>query len=230
MRRPITAAALAALAAAATLGAAQATTQQLPWRGSASLDIAVPGRVTITEGPTARIVVSGPQSALDKIRFDGERLRYKRSWWTWFGWDEPRGLRIEITAPALQRLAVHAGSNVRVVNLSSDSLSFSVHSGADLDGQVTCRAMSAEVHSGADLRLTGRAERLDLAVHSGADADLGRLSVDYADVRAHSGADAIISPRLSVKANAHSGADIRLLQRPAHVEAQTHSGGGVRIP
>lgn len=221
----------AALAGVVGLAAAaHAADRNLNWGGGPSLSVSVPGRVTITQGPTARIIVSGPKDTVDRVYLDGDRLRFERSWFNWLGWDRHRGLRVDIVAPHLDTLSVHSGSNVRLSGLTGSSLKVSVHSGADLIGDARVSSMSAKVHSGADLRLQGRADVVDLAVHSGGDADLTGMAIEHASVRAHSGADATLSPRLSIKADAHSGADIRLLQRPASVQTTTHSGGDVRIP
>jgi hypothetical protein len=218
------------LLGAASVGTAHAADRHLDWAGGGSLDIAVPGRVTITQGPVARIIVSGPQKVVGRVYMSGDRLRYRRTFFGWMGWAEPLGLRVQIQTPRLDRLAVHSGANVQMSGLTGAGLDLSVHSGADVEGLLNVRAMTARVHSGADLRLQGRADRLDLSVHSGAGADLARLVVDHASVSAHSGADAVVNPRLSIRANAHSGGDIRLLQRPADVRVETHSGGDVRIP
>lgn len=223
---------VAGLAAATLLGvgAVHAATEQLDWKGGPSLNISVPGRVTISQGPVARVVVSGPRRAVDKVYMVDGNLRYHRDFFNWFGWNEARGLRVEITAPSLASLSVHAGSNVNLVNLTGDRLDISVHSGADLHGAASVNAMNVRVHSGGDLNLGGRATRLTLAAHSGADADLGRLAVDHAQVTVHSGGDVTVNPRLSVKAEAHSGGDIRLLSRPVDVVTSTHSGGDIRMP
>lgn len=230
MKRSLAAAGLATLAAAVGFGVVHAATERLEWGGQPSLDISVPGRVTITHGATPSIVVTGPRDEVDRVYLDGGRLRYHRGVFNWFNWNQARSLRVAITTPRLQQLSVHAGSNVHLVSLTGDTLDLSVHSGADLTGVTSVNAMTLRVHSGGDARLEGRATRLSVTAHSGADADLGRLAVDHAQVTVHSGGDATVNPRLSIKAEAHSGGDIRLLTRPANVATSTHSGGDIRMP
>lgn len=232
MNRLLLGAGLAAITAAATFTAATAQSpgRTLPWDGAPSLDIAIPGRVTITQGATPRMVVYGARPDVDRVYLSGDRLRYRREGWTWWGWRSPRGLRVEITAPHLNDLTAHAGSNVQVSDLTEEQLRVRVHSGADLSLRATVRSLSAEAHSGADLHAVGRAERLSLQVHSGADARLGGLQVDHARVTVHSGADATVNARLSIDATAHSGGDLRLVNRPVQVSVSRHSGGDVYVP
>lgn len=232
MNRILAGAGLAAIASFVTFQAvaAQPGGRVLPWDGAPSLQISVPGRVTITQGPTPRMVAYGAKADVDRLYLSGDRLRYRRDGIAWWGWRSPRRLRVEIVAPHLNNLEAHAGSNVDVAGLREEQLQVSVHSGADLHLNTSVKSLSAKVHSGGDFYAVGRAERLSLEVHSGGDARLGGLQVDHARISAHSGADATVNPRLSADATAHSGGDIRLVSRPAQLVVSRHSGGDVSVP
>src|SRR3989338_6950334 len=52
-------------------------TRELGWPGGTLLEIDLPADVTYTQGPVAKVTVSGPQNLVDRILVDGGRLRFR---------------------------------------------------------------------------------------------------------------------------------------------------------
>src|SRR6476620_11712038 len=52
------------------------TTKEIVWSGSDELEIALPAEVTITQGPQAKMVITGPKDAVDRVRVEDGRIGF----------------------------------------------------------------------------------------------------------------------------------------------------------
>lgn len=213
------------------------TTKEMVWSGSDELEIALPAEVTVTQGPQARMVITGPKDAVEHVKVDGGHIGFSESANVRVtvkglnlnikGLEGFRRLKIQITAPDVRKIDASVASKVVLVGFKRDELELKANAGSDLSGDIEVRKLELEVHSGANAELTGKADDMELDVHSAGDAKLDKLVVKSIHGEAKSGADASIAAIDSIDMDVHSGADVTIHGRPTHVNTNTHSGGDV---
>lgn len=212
------------------------TTKEIAWSGDDELVIALPADVTVTQGPQAKLVITGPKDAVDRVRvndgrisFSGDDVRVAVRGLNLDvkGLEGFRRLKIQVTAPDLRSIHASVASKVNIVSLKRADLELQANAGSDLSGNIDVDRLDLTVHSGAKADLAGRADEVELNAHSAGDAKLEKLAVKTLRGEANSGADASIAAKDSVDMEVHSGADVTIHGRPEHVNTNTHSGGDV---
>jgi hypothetical protein len=213
------------------------TTKEMVWSGSEELEVALPAEVTVTQGDTPKMVITGPKDAVEHVEVDGGHIGFSKSANVRVtikgmnlnikGLEGFRRLKIQITAPNVRRVDASVASKVNLVGFKRDELELKANAGSNLSGDIDVRRLELEVHSGANAELSGKADEMDLDVHSAGDAKLDKLVVKSIHGEAKSGADASIAAIDSIDMEVHSGADVTIYGRPTHVNTNTHSGGDV---
>lgn len=241
-------AAVLALGAPGVAGSAEGTvTRDLGWRGGDQFGVAMSAKTTFTQGPTARITVTGPKEIVDRIVVDNGIVKLDGNWWKW-----NRGLYPQVTivasAPHVQRFSAAASARIDVGTVQEPSLTLKssssgsirgtaqaqsvtlqASSSGSIQGMVRTQALRAEASSSGTVKAGGSADKADVEASSSGDVDLRDLALQHAVVRAASSGDVVLSPSGSVDARASSSGSVRLLQRPAQLNSSTSSSGSVRV-
>lgn len=241
-------AAVLALGAPGVAGSAEGVvTRDLGWRGGDQFGVAMAARTTFTQGPTARITVTGPKEIVDRIVVDNGVVKLdSNGWWTW-NRHYPQ-VTIVASAPHVQRISAAASARIDVGTLQetsmtlkssssgsirgsvqAQSVSLQANSSGSIQGTVRTQALRAEASSSGTVRAGGSADKADVEVSSSGDVDLRDLTVNHAVVRASSSGDVVVSPSASADARASSSGSVRLLQRPAQLNSSTSSSGSIRV-
>jgi hypothetical protein len=237
----------AALLVPGIAGSAEGTiTRDLGWNGGERFGVAMSAHTTFTQGPTARIVVTGPKDIVDRIIVDDGVVRLRdHLGWTWYRYPpvtivaSAPNVR-EVTAAASARIDIGALQQPSVTLRSSSSgqirgtvqtqsLTMSASSSGSIRGTMRTQSLRAEASSSGTVKADGSADKVDAQAASSGDVDLRGMSVKDAILRASSSGDVVVSPSRSADAKASSSGSVRLLQRPAQLNSQTSSSGSVRV-
>jgi hypothetical protein len=177
-------------------------TRDLAWTGGDTLEIDVPADVHYTQGPDAKVTVSGPAREVALVELDGGRLTWRsshhHSHWS-FG-----ALDVTITAPNVSRFELSGSGNLTIADYKQDKLEVRVSGNGDVDA-------------------SGETSALTLDVSGSGDADLSRLKAKSAEVDINGSGDAKLAPADSAKVNISGSGDVTLLTHPAQLE--THISG-----
>ena len=73
-------------------------TRDLNWRGGDSFGVSMSARVTFTQSPVSKIVVSGPREIVEQIVIDGDTVRMRDGHWRW-NWNRYGPVTITASAP-----------------------------------------------------------------------------------------------------------------------------------
>jgi hypothetical protein len=179
------------------------TTRDMAWTGGDTLDVDVPADVQYTQGPEAKLTVSGPERALDDLEVDGGRLtwRYGRHHHMHFG-----GLRIALTAPSVTRFELNGSGDLAIANYKQDKL-------------------DVRISGNGDVRANGEAGDVTLDVSGSGDADLGGLKSKSADIEINGSGDAKAAPTDSAKVRISGSGDVTLLTHPPRLETNISGSG-----
>ena len=194
-------------------------TRTLAWTGGETLSVDLPANVTYVQGDKPGVVVTGPQSAVDRVRLSAGRLtlegdddqtrgfvRLGRSGFR--AWTDTESLKITVTAPAVQSFRVAGSGDLRVEGYDRPAIELLI------DGS-------------GDMSVAGRADKLELRINGSGDADLGELAVGDAVVDIQGSGDVSAGPTGSVEASIDGSGDLRLLRRPGRLERKVSGSGDV---
>ena len=182
---------------------AAGASRNFPWPAGDKLQIDLPADVRFTQadGP-AKLVMHGPQSALDHIVVNNGRIRF----------DEPsfdaEDITIELTAPKVTSFELSGSGKLDIRDYRQDSLSIRVSG----DGEVTAK---------------GAAKATELVISGSGDADLGSLATDGADVRISGSGHAKVGPKAWAKLDISGSGDVELTSHPKSLE--THISGSGQV-
>lgn len=162
----------------------------------------------------------------------------------------------DVAVPPFSSISAHSGANVKLIygpnqrvtvtkgNLKKGKIEVNDGHTLDIAGcdgwfcwnntlhveVVTPKIEGVVAHSGADVIASGsfpKQPHLNVQAHSGGDVDLAAIPADTVDVEAHSGGSADVKAFSSLNAKAHSGGDVTYAGHPAHINAQSNSGGDI---
>ena len=177
-------------------------TRTLTWTGTNRIEIDVPADVHYTQatGP-AHITVSGPDDVVGHVVADGERIRSDRS-------IDTHGLRIDITAPAVQVFQLNGSGRLKIEGYDQNRLEIN---------------SSGSAH----IRADGHARDVHISLSGSGDADVGAVVAETANVDISGSADATIAPTQSAEVHISGSGDVTVVSRPARMVSDVSGSGRV---
>jgi len=175
------------------------TTRELAWSGGDTLDVDLPADVQYTQGPAAKVTVSGPARAIEDVEIEGGHLTWSGRHHMHFG-----DLRVVITAPTVTHFGLSGSGELTIADYKQESL--------DL-----------RISGNGDVKATGETGALKLDVSGSGDADLSSLKTKSADVDISGSGDVKVAPIESARVDVSGSGDVTLVTHPARLE--THMSG-----
>lgn len=183
-------------------GAGPDTTRELTWDGSRNLDLDVPADVTYTQGPEAKITVTGPKGSVERVEIHDGQIRFNQPMFN------AGRLKIVMTAPMVESFDVSGAQTLVINGYKQDRISI------DISGS-------------GDVTASGTAGELKLDISGSGDADLAQLTTDEADVDVSGAGDATISPRNEASIEVSGAGDVVLTTRPPVLHKEVSGAGKI---
>ena len=194
-------------------------TRTLAWHGDRKLTIETSADVTYVQGPEAKVVVTGPKSAVERVRLVNGVLSLEDSDRTERGylsigpngirvWSDTERLKITVTAPSVDTIRVDGSSDVTVEGY--DRPSFELY----LDGS-------------GDVKATGKTGKLTLRINGSGDADLDGLEVSDATIEVAGSGDTSVGPTGAATVEISGSGDVDLTRKPRSLERNISGSGEV---
>ena len=139
-------------------------------------------------------------------------------------------MKVYVTVKQLRMVEAGSGADVKSLGkISAEKLKLSSSSGSGVKMEVDCNQLNAESSSGSDMTISGIAKSLKASSSSGSGLDASMLTAENGNLSASSGAHLEAQVTGEVKADASSGAGIKILGNPATRDTNSSSGGSVRF-
>jgi Putative auto-transporter adhesin, head GIN domain len=181
-----------------------AATREIAWPGGDKIEFDVPADVQYTQGPgPAKLVISGPKDALDRLELSGGQLQYRDD----DSWNNDR-LSIVMTAPDVRRFSISGDNNITIAGYDQDDLAVDVSGHGVVSAKGKARAVSLDISGDGDVDLSGVASQSANAEISGS----GRASIAPSD-----------EANLSISGSG----EIDLLTHPAKLNSDVSGSGRV---
>lgn len=185
-------------------GGGAETTRELAWTGGDTLNVEVPADVEYTQGPTAKVVVTGPERDVQQLEIDDGRLTWRHDHHHMHFGD----IKVVMTAPSVTRFEISGSGKLSVAGYKQDKLDLRISG----DGDVSA---------------SGETGALDLSVSGSGDADLAGLKAKSAEVDIAGSGEAKVAPSDSAKIDISGSGDVTLLTHPPRLETSISGSGSL---
>jgi hypothetical protein len=182
--------------------------RDLPWAGSDNLTFDVPASVSYTQGPAAKITLTGPDALVNAVELHDTTLRLTRHI---YGMDSGHALHIAITGPAPHSFELDSAVKLDIANLATDEL----HVELDGAGKVTAQGTAKSIH---------------LEIDGAGDADLGALTLTDAHVEINGIGHVVAGPTGDAHVEINGAGKVSLTKRPSHLSQEINGAGSISQP
>jgi hypothetical protein len=158
--------------------------------------------VAYTQGPVAKITVSGPANLVNDVEIDGGRIRWRHHRHHMHSGD----LTVVMTAPGVTRFEMSGSGKLAIAGYKQDKLDL------DLSGN-------------ADVTAAGETGALVLDVSGSSDADFSALKAKSAQVSISGSGEAKLAPTDEAKVDISGSGDVTLLTHPRRLETNVSGSG-----
>lgn len=194
-------------------------TKTLAWSGDDRLLLDLSADVTYVQGAEAKVTVTGPSSAVDRVRLNNGRLvmddgdESERGYIRWKAtglrvWSDTDRVEVTVTAPSVTTFEVIGSSDVDIRAYDQSTLSLTVSGSGDVQVEGATRA-------------------LDIDITGSGDIDADRLDVTDAAIVISGSGDVRVGPTGNTQIDVSGSGDVDLTRRPAQLRQQLTGSGDV---
>ncbi len=164
--------------------AAPAQEQGMQFRDYNSILLSGPMKVTIEQGDTYDLQMSGPGQYLERLESSQEEGRLTINLPVS---DLSAPVRLYITLPDLQELELDQTDDVRVKNFLGEQMNISASGDFELKAMVEVAELNLAAQDGVEIEFTGKTERLNAQLENESRLDTDRGTVTQASISAADG-------------------------------------------
>lgn len=224
------------LSAAALPGATPVTAsgkvvqETRPVSGFTGIALSLPGKVELRQGSPESATVEADDNLVGEIETVVERgtlhLRFKRPVHV----SGRSTIRIMVTAPKLDSLAVAGSGDIVAESLASPSLSVSIAGSGDVKlGKLAGDTLKVSISGSGDFRAAGRVGELGAKIVGSGDVDAGKLAARRATVSIAGSGNATVWASESLEASIAGSGDVRYHGDPSVKKSVAGSGTVKRL-
>lgn len=189
----------------------------LPWSGTDTLSVEIPGEVTYVPGAETGVTISGAQSAVDRVRVENGRVfmvgnseRVTLGWRNGepTGWSDNDDLRVTVTAPSITRFDLSGSGRLKITGYDQPTLTL------DISG-------SGEVEA------VGKTTTLSVDMSGSGEVDMRDLATRDATVEISGSGEATVAPTGKADIDIAGSGDVYLTTRPAQITRDISGSGDI---
>ncbi len=218
------------------------------WDGGDRLAVGVPATVRYSEQGAPRVIVTGPEELLRRVRFRDGTISNRDDWG--FSWSKQDRLDIQVTGVKLKNFLVSGSARMQLGKLDRDSINIRVSgSGSAMmdgakvgdislkvsgSGKIQLGALQAardvEVDisgSGSASAASGNAENIDLSISGSGSADFGGLQSRQASVTLSGSGQAAVAPRDTANIRISGSGRVRMPTSPPNLQTRVSGSGRI---
>jgi len=176
------------------------------WSGGSRLEMNAPAEIDYVQAPgPAKLTISGPREALDRVRVEAGRISLLPGAPAW------DALHVRLSAPDITRFELNGANRLNITGYKQDQLTLAASGHAEIHAQ-------------------GEARSVALDVSGAGEADLSDLKTARADIDISGAGAATVAPSDWARVQISGMGDVRLLTRPKQLESHVSGAGRIRQP
>jgi hypothetical protein len=194
------------------------------------IDLSLPGKVEVTQGSPASVTVDADDNLLPEIETAVEggklKIRFRRP----VNVAGKATLRVKVTAPRIDSLAVAGSGDIVAGTLTGPALSLSVGGSGDVSvADVQVEALRVAIAGSGDVKAAGRATELAAKIAGSGDLEAARLDCRRATVSLAGSGDATVWASESLEVSIAGSGDVRYHGDPKVRKSIAGSGSVTRL-
>jgi hypothetical protein len=179
-------------------------TRTIDWSGEDEFEVNVPADVTFTQGPEAKLEISGPTGTVNAIELEGDSLQFRQRV------RDPDDIVVHLTAPDVQRFEINGAGKLTLEKYDQDRLEVHLRGAGEVSG-------------------AGRAREVEVHMAGAGEADLGAVQAESAEVHIAGAGEATVSPTRRIEVHVAGAGDVKVTTRPPEVESHVAGAGGIKF-
>ncbi|MDP2326306.1 MAG: DUF2807 domain-containing protein [Gammaproteobacteria bacterium] len=179
-------------------------TREFEWYGGDGVEIYIPAVVYFERGTEWRVIVTGPESSVERLRIEAGRIFFDGS----LRGSHGSSLEVQLKGPALSNIALNGSGKLVLENVSQAELELDILGSGSVQGR-------------------GTVERLALRLLGSGNAMLAELSTEDMDVEILGSGNADVSPTGNAEVTIFGSGDVRLHAYPRHLATKIFGSGRV---
>lgn len=194
------------------------------------LSLSLPADVTVTQASPAAVRVEADDNLLPEIETVVEagtlKLRFRRA----LNVVGNSRIRVSVTAPVLESLAVAGSGDVAAGRLEARELAVSIAGSGDVRlARLEAQKLRVSIAGSGDFRAAGRAAELSGKIAGSGDIDAGRLESARVTLAILGSGNALVWAKEQVTASIAGSGDVRYHGDPAVTKSVAGSGSVKRL-
>ncbi|WP_029417312.1 GIN domain-containing protein [Brevundimonas bacteroides] len=194
-------------------------TRSVAFEGGERLELDLSADVTYVQGDETTVVITGPETVIERIRVQGSRLWMEdgpeRVTLRWNGhgldgYSDSERIRITVTAPSVTTFDLEGSSDLKIRDYDQDALSIDVSGSGEIEAD-------------------GRARTLELDISGSGEVDLSRLELTDANVAIAGSGETSLRPTGRADITISGSGDVELLQRPTTLNQNVNGSGDIDV-
>lgn len=215
------------------------------WDGSDRLSVGVPANVRYSEQGAPRVVVTGPDELVRRVRFRDGTLN--TDWG--FSWNNRERLEIVVSGVKLNSFSVAGSTRMMLGKIDRDSLELRVSGSGNITldgakardvemkvsgsgdiqmGTIEARAVDVDISgSGSATAMSGRADRIELSMSGSGKADFAGVFSRQAQVTISGSGSAALAPRDAADIRISGSGRVRMPTSPPNLQSNISGSGRI---
>lgn len=190
------------------------------------IELDISADITIKQGSTQKVVVSGPQDLIDLLNkeVDGDEWEVK---YTKRNVKTKESLKIAITIEHLEEVDLNGSGDITGASaFHEDEMEFSINGSGSIDLEIYVEDLEIDINGSGDCNLSGTAEKLDASINGSGGINAKELKVEYADFSVNGSGSSKIHVVKKLSGSINGSGDIHYLGSP---DLRTSRNGSGRI-
>ncbi len=193
----------------------------------------ISGNLYITQGSPQKVVIEAPEEALKRIETEivGGNLiiRQQNDWKWWRNWSGSRNIKIYITAPKLDHLAVSGSGSIESENtIRADNMYVGVSGSGDMDLDLDIQDLESRVSGSGNMDLRGSARDIEVSVSGSGNVDAEDMSADNCDIRISGSGNCRVQVKNRLESRVSGSGNVYYRGNPEKVNNSSSGSGSIR--
>jgi len=179
----------ALIGALAPAPAAAQTTETYDVSGFSKLDIGVRGTVSLSQGDTESLTITGPEDVVSDIEVEviNDRLTVDygpKNWIKQFFSGEEDAVEVEVSMSTIEEIMVSGGSEIiGATPIEADDLRVGVSGAGEIDLQISANRLRSEISGAGEMNLEGSADTHEIDISGAGTVRAADLETSSSSVR-----------------------------------------------
>ncbi len=193
----------------------------------------ISGDLYLTQGNNQKVVLEGPSEVLDRIETEVNGgvliIRQEDNWKWWKNWRGDRKIKVYVTAPHIEELAVSGSGSIESENrIRGDEMELSVSGSGNMHLDLDIQELDSRVSGSGSMDLRGSTRDMEVAISGSGNVDAEDMSSENCEVRISGSGNCRVQVSQSLSSRVSGSGSVFYRGNPEKVNSSTSGSGRIR--